>query len=145
GGFAITEDNRFPDSSYTLNGQNVPFTSANLEPICADLIAQNFLPPPAPATLDGRTLTAGPALNSGLFQARVTRAAQIPGGADLYADSVALGHPGRLATVFCGYKTLVHLRPGRHTIVADYSGEFAPTDPSTVRTFHIKVSGHRSD
>ena len=139
GGFAITEDNRFPDSSYPLNGQDVAFTRENLEPICDDLIAHKFLPPPAPASLDGRPLPAGPALNSGLFTARVTRDAQIPGGADLYADSVALGHPGRLATVFCGFKTIVHLRPGKHTIVADYSAEFAPSDPSTVRTYSLKV------
>ena len=144
GGFAITEDNRL-DSSYPLNGQDVPFTRENLEPICDDVIAQGFLPAPAPATLDGHTSITGTVLNSGVFTARVNPHGQIPGGADLYGDSVALGHPGRLATVFCGFKAKVHLGPGKHTIVADYSGEFSEHDPSTVRTYNIKVKGdHRT-
>jgi hypothetical protein len=64
--------------------------------------------------------------------------------ADRYADSVALGHPGRLATDFSGHKAKVRLSQGRHTIVADYSAEF-PGAPSTVRTYNIKVEGgHRS-
>ncbi|WP_426563305.1 hypothetical protein ACPPVT_19790 [Angustibacter sp. McL0619] len=137
GGFVITQDNRFPDSSYPLGGVLVPFTAENLEPICDDVIAQGFLGDPVPATLDGyRTLTAS-ALNSGLFTARVNRHAQIPGGADLYADSVAVGHPGQLATVYCGYKTQVFLRPGQHQIVVDYSGLFGGT--STVFTYNITV------
>jgi hypothetical protein len=139
GGFVITEDNRFPDSNYLLNGQLVPFTRENLEPICDDVIAQGFLGDPAPATLDGDRTITGPALNSGVFTARVNRHAQVPGGADLYADSVALGHPGRLATVFCGFKAKVHLRPGRHTIVVDYSALFGGA--STVFTDKVRVHG----
>jgi hypothetical protein len=94
-----------------------------------------------PATLDGDPI-AGPKLpfNSGLFTAKVNRHAQVPGGPDLYADSVALGPPGRLATVFCGFKAKVHLRPGKHTIVVDYSGAFGGA--STVFTYAIKVGGH---
>jgi hypothetical protein len=136
GGFVITEDNRFPDSSYLLNGELVPFTRENLEPICDDVIAQGFLGDPVPATLDRHRTITGPALNSGVFTARVNRHAQVPGGADLYADSVALGHPGRLATVFCGFKAKVHLRPGRHSIVVDYSELFGA---STVFTYHVRV------
>jgi hypothetical protein len=137
GGFVITEDNRFPESSYPLGGQQVPFSRENLAPICDDVIAQGFLGDPAPATLDGATAITGPALDSGVFTARVNRRAQIPAGADLYADSVALDHPGRLATVFCGFKAKVFLRPGAHTIVVDYSALFGGT--STVFTYNIDV------
>jgi hypothetical protein len=139
GGFVITEDNRFPDSSYLLNGQPVPFSRENLEPICEDVIAQGFLGDPVPATLDRRRTITGPALNSGVFTARVNRHAQIPGGADLYADSVSLGHPGRLAAVFCGFKAKLHLRPGTHTITVDYSGLFGA---STVFTYNIRVKAN---
>ena len=80
-------------------------------------------------------------LNSGVFTAKVNRHAQIPGGpADLYADSVALGHRGRLATVYCGFKAKVHLRPGTHTIVVDYSPLFG--GDSTVFTYNITVKAH---
>lgn len=138
-GFAITEDARFPDSSYSLNGKDVPFTPENLQPVCDDLIAHGFLAPAAPATLDGHGIT-GELIDSGLFTAKVNRHAQIPGAADLYADSVAVGHPGRLATVFCGSKAVVSLAPGRHTIVVDYTG--TPfIDVSTVFTYHITVKG----
>jgi hypothetical protein len=139
GGFVLTEDKR---SSWTLkNGQVIPFTRENLEPICADIIAQGLLSDPMPATLDGRPIT-GPLLNSGVFTAKVNRHAQIPGDGDLYADSVALGHPGRLATVYCGFKAKVHLHPGKHTIVVDYSGIFG--SPTEI-TYNITVKRqHRS-
>jgi hypothetical protein len=122
GGFVITEDNR---SSWTLeNGDVIPFTRKNLEPICDDIIAQDFLTDPMPATLDGDEPITGPLLNSGVFTAHVNLNAQIPGDGDLYADSVALGHPGRLATVYCGFKSEVQLSPGPHTIVVDYTAIF---------------------
>jgi hypothetical protein len=115
----------------------------SLEPICDDLRAQGFTAA-EPRTLDGDPIT-GPRkpLNSGVFTAKVNRHAQTPGAGragDLYADSVDLGHPGRLATVFCGFKAKVHLRPGKHTIVVDYSGAFGGA--STVFTYNIKVGGH---
>lgn len=138
-GFAITEDDRFPDSSYSLNGKDVPFTPENLQPVCDDLIEQGALAPSAPAMLDGHGIT-GELIDSGLFTAKVNRHAQTPGAADLYADSVAVGHPGRLATVFCGFKAVVPLAPGTHTIVVDYTGHPFP-DVSTVFTYHITVKG----
>lgn len=146
GGAVITEDPRFPDSFYELNGQNIPFTPKNLEPICDDLIDRGFLGEPVPATLDDEKIT-GPQkpLDSGLFTAKVNRQAQIPEGPDLYADSKELGHPGRLATVYCGFKAKVHLRPGAHTIVVDYSGAFGGTaggTNSTVFTYNITVKAH---
>ena len=58
----------------------------------------------------------------------------------MYADSVALGHPGRLDNVFCGSKTEVHLSPGMHTIVVDY-GLFPGGETSTVFTYNITVMG----
>jgi hypothetical protein len=138
GGFVITEDNRFPESSWTLlNGQVIPFTRENLELICDDIIDQGFISNPVPATVDGDPIT-GPdePLNSGVFTAKVNRHAQIPGGADLYADSIALGHPGRLATVYCGFKAEVRLSLGTHTIMVDYTGIFGG---STVFTYNITV------
>jgi hypothetical protein len=136
GGFTVTEDRRFPASSYSLDGQAVPFTRENLEPICDDLFLQRIIAGPMPATLDGVGSLTGVRLNSGVFTARVNRHAQIPGDADLYADSVALGHPGRLATVFCGFKAEVHLPPGTHTIVVDYAGQFGA---SALFTYNITV------
>jgi hypothetical protein len=142
GGLIITEDPRFPDSYYELNGQKIPFTRENLEPICDDL--RGGLTAAGPSTLDGDPISAPrKPLNSGVFTAKVNRHAQIPGlgrAGDLYADSKDLGHPGRLATVYCGFKAIVHLRPGTHTIVVDYSGLFNGT--STVFTYNIKVKRH---
>jgi hypothetical protein len=143
GGFALGEDDRFPSSSYPLNGDDepaVPFTRENLEPICDDIIHQKLLGAPSPATLDNGPIAARPQLlNSELFTAEVNRKANIPGDADLYADSVDLGHPGLLATVFCGFKAKVALGPGTHTIVVDYSGRFG-THRTTVFTYNITVN-----
>lgn len=148
GGFVITEDNRYPASVCPVNGQNRPCTKENLEPSCDDIIAQGFfgIPLPVDARLDGEKLITRRVpkpINSGVFTARVNRHAQVPGpgGPDLYADSVDLGHPGRLATVYCGFKAKVHLRPGTHTIVVDYS---PIVGDSTVFTYKIKVNGHHS-
>jgi hypothetical protein len=139
GGFTVTEDDRFPDSFYAFvkDGPHVPFTRENLEPICDDLIAKHAFPALA-ATLDGHPSITGTVLDSGVFSSRVNRHAVVPGGADLYADSVALGHPGRLGTVFCGAKAEVDLSPGRHTIVVDY-GPFLGSTTTTVFTYHITV------
>lgn len=146
GGFAITADDRFPASSYVLNGRDVPFTRGNLEPICDDLIAQGAFNSPAPGILDGDKPIKGTVLDSGVFTAKVNRLAQIPGGVDLFADSVDLGHPGRLATVFCGTKAIVHLSPGSHTIVVDYGFPDPSTTLSTVFTYHLTVTdGHDSE
>jgi hypothetical protein len=141
GGFTVSEDDRFAEGSvyqFVENGPLVPFTRENLEPICDDLIADGAFDNPAPATLDGDTSISGTVLDSGVFTSRVNRHAQIPGGADLYADSVDLGHPGRLGTVFCGAKARVNLSPGPHTIVVDY-GTFAGGTDSTVFTYRITV------
>ena len=81
----------------------------------------------------------GMELNSGVFTARVNRNAQVPGGPDLYADSVGLKQPGRLATVYCGFKAKVRLSPGTHTIVVDYS---PIVGDSTVFTYNLKVKSH---
>ena len=142
----ITEDDRFtdvPPSTCPLKGEAVACTRKILEASCNEIRGNlDFfgLPLPVPARLDG-VLIPGPeaSLNSGLFTAKVNRHAQIPGGPDLYADSVALGHPGRLATVYCGFKAKVKLRPGTHTIVVDYS---PIVGDSTVFTYNITVKAH---
>jgi len=145
GGFVITADDRFPASSYPLNGHDVPFTPGNLEPICDDLIAHRAFNPPATGILDGHQHIKGKVLDSGVFTAEVNRLAQVPGGADLFADSVDLGHPGHLATVFCGTKAIVHLSPGEHTIVVDYGFPDGSTTLSTVFTYHLTLTdGHDS-
>jgi hypothetical protein len=140
GGFALSEDKRFPHSSWKLGRKKIPFTSQNLEPICDDIIAKRVLGDASFASLDGIEIThSAKLLNSGLFTADVNTKAQIPGDADLYKDSVDLGHPGRLATVFCGYKAKVPLLPGRHTIVVNYSDRFPADSPQTVFTYSITV------
>jgi hypothetical protein len=146
GGFVITEDARYPASVCPVDGQNKPCTRENLKPSCDDIIAQDFfdIPLPVDARLDGKKLITRRVpepINSGVFTARVNRHAQVPvpGGPDLYADSVDLGHPGRLATVYCGFKAKIHLRPGRHRIVVDYS---PIVGNSTVFRYNIKVKGH---
>jgi hypothetical protein len=141
GGFAISEDDRFPDSFYMIGKKKIPFTRQNLERICDDIIEKKVLGDPSPARLDGKDIPAEKPqlLNSGLFTAEVNRKAKIPGDADLYADSKALGHPGRLATVFCGFKAKVPLPPGTHTLKVDYSALFGARPGTTVFTYHIKV------
>jgi hypothetical protein len=45
-----------------------------------------------------------------------------------------------VTSFFCGFKAKVDLRPGKHTIVVDYSGAFGGV--STVFTYNIKVKAH---
>jgi hypothetical protein len=140
GGFALSEDKRFPDSFYMIGRKKIPFTRQNLERICDDIIEKKVLGDPSPARLDGKKISeAAQLLNSGLFTADVNIKAKIPGDADLYKDSQDLGHPGRLATVFCGFKAKVELRPGNHTVVVDYTKRFPAHSPRTVFTYKITV------
>ena len=134
-GFTVTEDNNGP--SYPLpspDGELVPFSRPHLDAICDDVVA-NFLPdngfPPAVVTVDGETQQPV-AVATRWFIAPFSPTLETE-----YADSIALGHPGLLATDFCGYKALVHLRPGRHAVTVDYS-LFAET-PGTVYTYRINV------
>jgi hypothetical protein len=114
GGFTVTEDNT--GDTYPLpNGENVPFTRANLERICDDALLR-LVPAPAPATLDGKPIVGTP-VSTSVFEVKVLRSA-----AFFWQQSVAVGHPGRLAATFCGWKALVPLAPGPHVIKVDLSG-----------------------
>lgn len=134
-GFAITEDNNGP--SWPLpspDGELVPFSRPRLDAICDDVV-ENFLPDsgisPAVVTVDGEAKQPV-AVATRWFIARHSPTLETQ-----YADSIALGHPGRLATNFCGYKTLVHLRPGRHVVTVDYS--LIAGVQGTVYTYRLNV------
>ena len=117
GGIVVTEDNR-PDSTYELaTGEALTFHRNNLERICDDLL--RLLPRPAAAEVDGRPFTRATQLAT-----RPVDATVLPGSGQFWDDSVLLGHPGVLAVSYCGWKTKVHLRPGRHTVEVDMAPVF---------------------
>jgi hypothetical protein len=118
GSAAATED--ATGNTYTLaDGTELPFRPKTLERICDDVLATGFTTP-APATLDGRPIS-GTAVSTPAFPVLVHRGAPAP----LWQDSVDVGHPGRLAAAYCGWKAQLKLAPGRHTIVVDL-GSVAP-------------------
>ena len=137
GGYIVTEDARSDDTYQLQSGEVVLFTRANLARICAD--ALRLTPVPAPATLDGRALSGRP-VSTPTFTVKVN-----PGTADqpntpYYQDSIDVGHPGRLTACYSGQKALVHLKPGRHVLRVDLTGEGLPTR----FTYYIDVdSNHR--
>jgi hypothetical protein len=118
GSAAATED--ATDNTYTLaDGTELPFRPKTLERICDDVLATGFTAP-APATLDGKAIS-GVAVSTPAFPVLVRRGAPPP----LWQDSVDVGHAGRLAASYCGWKAQLQLSPGRHTIVVDL-GNVAP-------------------
>jgi hypothetical protein len=141
GGAFVTEDASPP--SYPLpypDGDLVPFDRAHLNAICDDAV-EHYLPAlggyPAPVRVDGRVRTPV-AVATSWFLARISPTLETE-----YGNSVALGHPGVLATDYCGYKALVHLRPGWHVITVDYSG--VTVQPGTVYTYKVLVERSRGD
>jgi hypothetical protein len=132
GGAIATEDNR-GDTWTTAGGQVLTFTRANLEPICDDVLRE--FPAPAPATLDGKPI-GGAKVSTRVFEVPVRRTAPD----DFWTDSVAVGHPGRLAASVCGWKAEIPLTPGHHVIAVDLSDAAgAPTH----FTYDITVAGGR--
>jgi len=130
GGAFVTEDNN-PESTWTTAGGEVlRFTRDNLEPICDDIIAGYYSKQKATATVDGKALR-GVAVSTPAFISRIPKAA-----GQLYVDSKEVGHPGKLATTYCGWKAEVPLQPGRHVIVVDLSDV---AGARTVFTYEIKV------
>ena len=118
GSAAATED--ATQNTYTLaDGTELLFRPKTLERICDDVLATGFTAP-APATLDGRPIS-GVAVSTPAFPVLVRRGAPPP----LWQDSVDVGHAGRLAASYCGWKAQLRLTPGRHTIVVDL-GNVAP-------------------
>jgi len=139
GGFAITEDANGPSWPLPFpDGGLVPFDRPRLDAICDDVV-ENYLPDngisPALVTVDGE------ARRPVAVATRWFLAQHSPTLETQYADSIALGHPGLLATGFCGYKTLVHLRPGRHVVTVDYS--LIAGAPGTVYTYRLDVLPER--
>ena len=129
GSAAATED--ATDNTYTLaDGAELPFRPRTLERICDDVLATAFTAP-APATLDGKPIS-GVAVSTPAFPVLVRRGAPPP----LWQDSVDVGHPGRLAASYCGWKAQLRLTPGRHTIVVDL-GNVAPGPARFI--YNIKV------
>jgi hypothetical protein len=129
GSAAATED--ATDNTYTLaDGTELPFRPKTLERICDDVLATGFTAP-APATLDGKPIS-GTAVSTPAFPVLVHRGAPAP----LWQDSVDVGHAGRLAASYCGWKAQLKLSPGRHTIVVDL-GSVAPGPARFI--YNIKV------
>jgi hypothetical protein len=122
-GFVVTEDN----SGDLYPPLKLPFTKANLERICDDLVKQA---PAAQATLDGKSLE-GPKVSTAVFTSRVK-----PQSGDLYQESIELGHRGTLATTYCGHKAKVPLTTGHHVIKVTL-----PNSEKTVLTYKIDVVG----
>jgi hypothetical protein len=126
-GAVVTEDPRHSTSFYVLaDGTKLIFTRQNLERICDDYVVR--FAEQAEATLDGDPIT-GTRVSTKPFIVHVNRGADTP-GAPFYTDSVGLGHPGRLAATYCGFKAELHLTRGSHTIVVNL---FGPSQPVTFR------------
>ena len=131
GGAFVTEDARANKPWVTATGQELPFTRGNLEAICDDVLPR-FFPGALPATLDGLPLTGGMAVSTAPFTSIINKST-----GKLYGDSVIVGHPGTLATTYCGWKALVPLSNGDHTITVEF------TDPKAgafTFTYNIAVS-----
>jgi hypothetical protein len=115
-GATVTEDHR--GDTWTLeNGEILDFARANLPRICDDVL--RFIPA-ASATLDNVAITPTPVVTRN-FNVRVNPGADNNPGGPLYQDSIDLGHPGRLAACYSGYKALVPISRGHHVIHVDLS------------------------
>jgi len=133
GGAAATEDAN-PGSLWTLTTtqEKLRFTPGNLERICDDVLNVFYLTPAA-ATVDGQPIS-GTRISTPEFVATVR-----PSATTLFGDSQDVGHPGKLATSFCGWKTTLRLKPGRHVIVV----HLTDTTQNTI-TYNIFVqNSHR--
>jgi hypothetical protein len=128
GGAVATEDAR-GDTYTTASGEVLLFTRANLERICDDVLLS--FPPAAPATVDGNRVS-GTQVSTPAFTAKV-----LSSSGQLWQDSVDLGHPGKLAASYCGWKAKVPLRQGRHVIQVDLSNV---AGAPTIFTYNITVT-----
>jgi hypothetical protein len=113
------------------DGTELRFRRPNLERICDD-VGPRFFPEPSPATLDGLPI-GGTAVTTRWFLVPIHRTAPLT----FWDDSVALGHPGVLASTFCGWKAELTLTRGEHVIRVDHSHLFGGT--STKFRYNITV------
>ncbi len=108
----------------------LPFTEANLSEICTD--ALRYYPTPVSATVDGKGLRGAKQLVTPVFTATVASTT-----GQLYQDSVDVGHPGKLRSIYCGWKAEVSLATGRHVIKVNYSPAAGPGQ--TKFTYKVNV------
>jgi hypothetical protein len=116
GGAIATEDSHLDGAFTTHTGEKLLFTRANLERICDDILlfpANAGAPPASPATLDGKPITGTP-----VSTPPVTVTVN-PTAGSFFSDSIAVGHPGKLAASYCGTKAQIRLTPGQHVIQID--------------------------
>jgi hypothetical protein len=106
------------DVPYVLDGTELLFRRPNRERICDD-VGPRFFPEPSPARLDGQPI-GGTAVTTRWFLVPIHRTAPLT----FWDDSVALGHPGVLASTFCGWKAELTLTRGEHVIRVDHSHLF---------------------
>lgn len=118
GGFIPFEDNNFdstdPFTYWLIGTEKVPFTASNLGRICDDIIATDIGEfSTSTARLDGRLLSKTLVVTPNFdLQPR-------PGNLlGAYEESIELGHRGRLAAAYCGYKAkITNLSRGLHRLV----------------------------
>ena len=121
-GSTVTEDANVDEPYEFADGTELLFLPRNLERIC-DEVGPRYYPEPSPATLDGKPI-AGTAVTTPAFLVPIHRTAPLT----FWEDSVKRGHPGVLASTFCGWKAELKLTPGKHLILVDHTGLFdAPT------------------
>jgi hypothetical protein len=113
------------------DGTELLFRRPNLERICDD-VGPRFFPELSPATLDGQPI-GGTAVTTRWFLVPIHRTAPLT----FWDDSVTLGHPGVLASTFCGWKAELTLTRGEHVIRVDHSDLFGGT--STKFRYNITV------
>ena len=131
-GSTVSEDANV-DAPYVFeDGTELLFLPRNLERICDD-VGPRFFPEPSPATLDGKPIN-GTAVTTPPFLVPIHRTAPLT----FWQDSVDRGHPGVLASTFCGWKAELKLTRGRHVILVDHSALFG--GESTRFRYNITVS-----
>jgi hypothetical protein len=132
-GSTVTEDANV-DAPYVFeDGTELLFLPRNLERICDD-VGPRFFPEPSPATLDGKPIT-GTAVTTRPFLVPIHRTAPLT----FWEDSVKRGHPGVLASTFCGWKAELRLTRGKHVILVDHTHLFEESDPPTRFRYDITV------
>lgn len=131
-GSTATEDANADAPWVFEDGTELLFLPRNLERICDDVQPRIF-PRPSPATLDGKTI-AGTAVTTPAFPVPIHRTAPLT----FWEDSVKVGHPGVLASTFCGWKAEVRLTRGTHVILVNHSALFGGA--STRFRYNITVS-----
>jgi hypothetical protein len=132
-GSTVTEDANADEPYVFEDGTELLFLPRNLERICDD-VGPRFFPKPSPATLDGKPI-AGTAVTTPAFPVPIHRTAPLT----FWEDSVKRGHPGVLASTFCGWKAVLTLTRGEHVILVDHTRLFEESDPPTRFRYDITV------